>query len=225
MAFGPGPAALEEVPCRGRDDPVREHRAGAHLQVRRAHDADRRQCRGSHDPERHRLAAVDADLHGVAELLVQGAQRRGAEHHLVGFLQTVAAQEGWGDGGSRFGTQDRHVHPVYRERGVVDAGPGLHERIRVERLRCRPARHVTEPAAAVHVVVPVPAVESRVRHERVQTRPEGDRGDDHRHRQDGTQNGRPHRHRAASHPRLQCEAHAGDRGGREAGAGGGSRDP
>ena len=216
---------MEEVACRGRDDPVGEHRTGAHLQVRRPHDPDRGERRGSYDLERDRLAAVDAYLHGVPELLVQRAQRRGAEHDLVGRLQPVTAQQRRGDGGPGRGAHDRHVHPVEREGGVVDTGPGFDQRIRVEQLGRRLAGDVAEAAAPVNVVVPVPAVQGRVRYERVEARPESHRGDHHRHRQDGTQNGRPDRHCAASHSRLQREAHAGDRRRGEAGPGGRRRDP
>ena len=65
--------------------------------MRRAHDADRRERRRSHDREPDWLFAVDAYLHGVPDLLVQGAQRRSAEHDLIGLLQAVAAQERRGD--------------------------------------------------------------------------------------------------------------------------------
>ena len=105
---------------------------------------------------------MDAYLHGVPELLAQRAQRRSAEHNLIGRLQAVTAQQGRSDVCSGRGTHDRDVHPIEGQSGVVDAGPGLDQRIRVEELGRRLAGDVAQAAAPVHVVVPVPAVERRV---------------------------------------------------------------
>ena len=63
-------------------------------------------------------------------------------------------------------------------------------------------------------VGPVPSVEGGVGDQRVETGPEGDRGDDDDHRQRGAQDGGPYRHSVAATAGIEREAGPLDRGDR-----------
>jgi len=95
--------------------------------------------------------------------------------------------------------------------------------VTVEQLRGLLLRDVVD--AVVQHRAPVPSVPRRVRHERIETRAEGERGDDDDHADDGAQDRGAHRGGLAAVPGLDREADAGHRRRRERRGRGGAGKP
>ena len=97
---------------------------------------------------------------GLANFLVELVQRGRTEHDLILRVKTVAAQNGRSHFGVRTRAHDRDVLAVNLQEAEGDVGPRCETYLSCARSVFRPrGRDVTETAAAVHLVGPVPAVE------------------------------------------------------------------
>ena len=129
---GPRDRAVLLVEQIGREEPRREHRAGAHRHAA----PERGHRRRSHDAQRGGLpSAPDAHRDRVSDVLVQGVERDGTEHNFISLFEAVAGEQQQRNRRTRGRCDDGYTGPVDVGAQGVDTGPLCHVMVGVEQRR------------------------------------------------------------------------------------------